>query len=93
MPLLLKTLLKNIGPKKRGEVLKCCRFFTKFALWLVPRIVFKSYYLNTHIFMKKQLYISPEVDVLVLKTEGVICESGNMEINPWQPGDQFPIGF
>ena len=25
---------------------------------------------------KKQLYTTPEVDVLVLQTEGVVCQSG-----------------
>ena len=30
---------------------------------------------------KKQLYTTPEVDVLVLQTEGVVCQSGEFEIN------------
>ena len=42
----------------------------------------------------KELYTSPEVDVYTLQTEGVICEStGEMGINPWNNGTDFPVGF
>lgn len=30
---------------------------------------------------KKELYTSPEVDVFVIQTEGVICQSGDFGIN------------
>lgn len=41
---------------------------------------------KTNILMtKKQLYTTPEVDVLVLQTEGVVCQSG-FEGNAIDPG-------
>lgn len=38
---------------------------------------------------KKELYTSPEVDVFVVQTEGVICQSltGNGGIDPGIPDD------
>ncbi len=44
---------------------------------------------------KKELYTSPEVDVFVIQTEGVICQStGNNGINDWEtPGSEFPLPF
>ena len=37
---------------------------------------------------KKELYTSPEVDVFVIQTEGVICQSqtGDMTIPDWGEG-------
>ena len=36
---------------------------------------------------KKELYTSPEVDVFVIQTEGVICQtSGNMGAQSWNDG-------
>lgn len=41
---------------------------------------------KTNILMtKKQFYTTPEVDVLVLQTEGVVCQSG-FEGNAIDPG-------
>ena len=42
---------------------------------------------------KKELYTSPEVDVFVIQTEGVICQSGNLDIGNWQDGPDFPASF
>lgn len=43
---------------------------------------------------KKSDYISPEVDVFTLLSEGVICQSGEFGINPWEDNDQnFPDLF
>lgn len=44
---------------------------------------------------KKQLYTTPEVDVLVLQTEGVVCQSstdseGQIGIVDWSDGIDFP---
>lgn len=44
---------------------------------------------------KKELYTSPEVDVLEIKFEGVICQSGGNLGSPglpgaeWTPDDDF----
>ena len=35
---------------------------------------------------KKSDYISPEVDVFTLLSEGVICGSGDFDPNNWNPG-------
>lgn len=49
-------------------------------------------YLN-HIHMtQKELYTSPEVAVLTLQSEGLICQSGNMTIPNWQD-DGDPLIF
>ena len=41
---------------------------------------------------KKELYTSPEVDVFVIQTEGVICQStGDMTIPDW--GDGGTLNF
>ena len=42
---------------------------------------------------EKQFYTSPEVDVLMVQTEGVICKSGQVGINDWQNGNSFPTDF
>ena len=43
---------------------------------------------------KKELYTSPEVDVFVVQTEGVICQStGDTSITDWGDGNDFPIIF
>ena len=43
---------------------------------------------------KKSDYISPEVDVFTLLSEGVICQStGDTGINNWGDGNDFPIVF
>lgn len=40
---------------------------------------------------KKLKYEAPEAETLVLKTEGIICQStGNSSINDWENGDDFP---
>lgn len=40
---------------------------------------------------KKSDYISPEVDVFTLLSEGVICQStGDMSIPDWTDGPEFP---
>ena len=36
---------------------------------------------------KKELYTSPEVDVFVVQTEGVICTSGEFGIPNWDEGN------
>lgn len=51
---------------------------------------------KTNILMtKKQLYTTPEVDVLVLQTEGVVCQSstetGSIGIDDWTEGMDFII--
>ena len=46
--------------------------------------------------MNKQLeYLTPEVNVFTVQTEGVICQStGNNGINDWDtPGTEFPLPF
>ena len=45
--------------------------------------------------MNKQLeYLTPEVNVFTVQTEGVICQStGNNSIDNWQNGSNFPVGF
>ena len=44
--------------------------------------------------MNKQLeYLTPEVNVFTVQTEGVICQSGEIGITDWQDGTDFPIGF
>ena len=35
---------------------------------------------------KKELYTSPEVDVFVVQTEGVVCTSGGFDPNSWGEG-------
>lgn len=35
---------------------------------------------------KKQLYMAPEAEPLVVQIEGVICESGGEELNFGNPG-------
>ena len=42
---------------------------------------------------KKLDYITPTVDVFTVQTEGVICQSGDMTIQDWQNGPDFPINF
>lgn len=43
---------------------------------------------------KKELYEQPNVDVLTLQFEGVICQSTDpMTINDWADGTDFPIIF
>ena len=43
---------------------------------------------------KKELYTSPEVDVFVIQTEGVICQStGNNSIPNWGDGSDLPFTF
>ena len=39
---------------------------------------------------KKLEYLTPEVDVFTVQTEGVICQSGQFGINPWQD-DHDPL--
>ena len=41
---------------------------------------------------QKELYTSPEVAVLTLQSEGVVCQSGNMIIPEWQD-DGYPLIF
>ena len=41
---------------------------------------------------QKELYTSPEVTVLTLQSEGVVCQSGNMSISNWQD-DGDPLIF
>lgn len=42
---------------------------------------------------KKLEYLTPEVDVFTVQTEGVICGSPKGSIQNWQNGDDFPVGF
>ena len=43
---------------------------------------------------KKLEYVTPEVDVFTVQTEGVICEStGKTSIPNWQNGNDFPGSF
>ena len=42
---------------------------------------------------KKLLYESPTTDVFTVQTEGVICQSGNLDIDGWQDGNNFPVTF
>ena len=44
--------------------------------------------------MNKQLeYLTPEVNVFTVQTEGVICQSGEFDPNNWNPGqdDWFSV--
>ena len=44
--------------------------------------------------MNKQLeYLTPEVNVFTVQTEGVICQSSNLDIEGWQDGNSFPVTF
>lgn len=39
-------------------------------------------------------YLSPECDILSIKTEGIICEStGNTDIPDWDNGPDVPFFF
>ena len=42
---------------------------------------------------EKELYTSPEVDVFVIQTEGVICVSGAGSTEPGTFDDSIPWGF
>ena len=43
---------------------------------------------------KKLEYLTPEVDVFTVQTEGVICESPKGSSIPnWQNGNEFPGTF
>ena len=43
---------------------------------------------------KKLEYLTPEVDVFTVQTEGVICQStGDTSVQDWALGDEFPIVF
>ena len=49
---------------------------------------------KTNILMtKKQLYTTPEVDVLVLQTEGVVCQSGDFSIGGFEDDGLGEIDF
>lgn len=41
---------------------------------------------------KKLEYLTPEVDVFTVQTEGVICQSGDMTIQDWTD-DGSPLDF
>ena len=42
----------------------------------------------------KEVYTSPQTEVLMLEYEGLICEStGDTSIPGWGDGKDFPIGF
>ncbi len=38
----------------------------------------------------KEVYTSPQTEVLVVRFEGVVCTSGNMGIQDWQ-NDEDPL--
>ena len=40
---------------------------------------------------KKLEYLTPEVDVFTVQTEGVVCQSGELGINDWNEDPGFPI--
>ena len=46
---------------------------------------------------KKQLYTSPEVEVLLLQSEGVVCTSDlvtdSIDVMDWSTGSDFPVNF
>lgn len=42
---------------------------------------------------KKQLYMAPEAESLVVQIEGVICESGDFPINGFTPDEDAPLGI
>ena len=42
--------------------------------------------------IKKEFYTSPEVDVFTVQTEGVICASGDFDVDGFT-NDETPLGF